>query len=48
MRDSLYFASTKEDLHELETDYNMLKKHGFQVDWLTKSQIRERLGEEKV
>lgn len=47
VRDSLYFASTKEDIHELESDYNFLKKHGFQVDWLTLSQIRERYPFEK-
>lgn len=47
VRDSLYFASTKEDIQELKTDYNMLKKYGFQVDWLTQSQIRERYPFEK-
>ncbi|WP_078552059.1 NAD(P)/FAD-dependent oxidoreductase [Bacillus alkalicellulosilyticus] len=41
-RDSLYFASTKEDVQKLQEEYDLLLKEGFPVDFLTASQIQER------
>lgn len=38
-RDSLYYASYKEDVATLEKEYGYLKKHGFEVDFLTSEDI---------
>lgn len=38
-RDSLYFASSKEDVKKLEEEYRYLKQHGLPVDWFSKEDI---------
>lgn len=39
-RDSLYFASTKEDVLKLDKEYILLKKHGFNTTYLNHEQVR--------
>nr|WP_279381066.1 FAD-dependent oxidoreductase [Alkaliphilus hydrothermalis] len=41
-RDSLYYASYKEDVSKLEKEYALLKKHGFDVELLSKEDISKR------
>ncbi|MED4053026.1 FAD-dependent oxidoreductase [Niallia taxi] len=43
-RKSLYYASTQQDAAKLQTEYNMLKKHGFPVEYLHERDIKERFG----
>ncbi|MDE5052377.1 FAD-dependent oxidoreductase [Niallia taxi] len=43
-RKSLYYASTQQDAAKLQTEYNMLKKHGFPVEYLLEKDIKERFG----
>ncbi|MCC5910864.1 MAG: FAD-binding oxidoreductase [Clostridiaceae bacterium] len=38
-RDSLYYASDPEDVPKLQQEYTLLKKYGFEVDFLTKGEI---------
>ncbi|ASS98433.1 MULTISPECIES: NAD(P)/FAD-dependent oxidoreductase [Geobacillus] len=38
-RDSLYYASSPEDVSKLEKEYAALKKHGFAVEWWTEQKI---------
>lgn len=38
-RDTLYYASTKEDLPKLKKDFQLLKKHGFPVEYLEEEEI---------
>lgn len=38
-RDSLYFASTNEDVQKLDQEYALLKKHGFDVLYLDQEQV---------
>jgi glycine/D-amino acid oxidase-like deaminating enzyme len=38
-RDSLYYASYQEDVVTLQKEYDYLKKHGFDVDFLTSKEI---------
>jgi len=38
-RDSLYYASRDEDVSKLEREFEYLKKHGFDVDWMTSEDI---------
>lgn len=38
-RDTLYFASTADDVKKLADEYYLLKQHGFHVDFLTKEEI---------
>ncbi|WP_053956771.1 NAD(P)/FAD-dependent oxidoreductase [Inediibacterium massiliense] len=38
-RNSLYYASYKEDVSKLEEEYNLLKKHNFSVEFWTEEQI---------
>ncbi|MGF2615923.1 FAD-dependent oxidoreductase [Rossellomorea vietnamensis] len=38
-RDTLYYASSKEDLPKLQKDFHYLKKHGFPVKYLEQNQI---------
>ena len=38
-RDTLYFASIKDDVKSLEDEYHLLKQHGFHLDFLTKEEI---------
>lgn len=38
-RDSLYYASSSEDVSKLENEYAALQKHGFAVEWWTEEQI---------
>ncbi|KAB3525589.1 NAD(P)/FAD-dependent oxidoreductase [Alkaliphilus serpentinus] len=40
-RDSLYYASYQEDLVKLKKDYSFLKKHHFEVDFLTSRDIAD-------
>lgn len=41
-RDSLYYASCKEDVPELNEEYALLRKHGFNVDRWDARQIADR------
>ena len=41
-RDSLYYASYEKDVLELQQEYELLTKYGFDVDLLTQQQIAER------
>ncbi|SET26372.1 FAD-binding oxidoreductase [Paenibacillus sp. NFR01] len=41
-RDSLYYASRKEDVPELDEEYALLRKHGFNVDRWDARQIADR------
>jgi len=43
-RKSLYYASTQQDAAKLQKEYNMLKKHGFPVEYLHEKDIKERFG----
>ncbi|GKU83785.1 FAD-binding oxidoreductase [Niallia sp. NCCP-28] len=43
-RDSLYFASYKEDIEKLEKEYFYLNKHGFQATLLEEREIKEKYG----
>jgi glycine/D-amino acid oxidase-like deaminating enzyme len=43
-RKSLYYASCQEDAQKLKTEYAMLKKHGFPVEYLEDVQIKEHFG----
>ncbi|MGM9949622.1 MAG: NAD(P)/FAD-dependent oxidoreductase [Lysinibacillus sp.] len=38
-RDTLYFASSRDDVKKLKDEYNLLKQHGFHLDFLTKEEI---------
>lgn len=40
-RQSLYFASSKEDVPMLKEEYQTLKKHGFPVEYYTKEEIAD-------
>ncbi|OIJ11818.1 FAD-dependent oxidoreductase [Anaerobacillus alkalilacustris] len=40
-RDSLYFSSSLEDVEKIDKEYHLLKKHGFDVTYFTKEQIKE-------
>ncbi|MWC30055.1 NAD(P)/FAD-dependent oxidoreductase [Paenibacillus sp. MMS18-CY102] len=39
-RPSLYLASTEQDLPKLRREFELLQKHGFDVDWWTPDDIR--------
>lgn len=41
-RNSLYFASTAEDVPKLREEYDTLNRYGFPVYWLTKEEIEGR------
>lgn len=41
-RDSLYYASENQDVKKLEREFDLLRKHGFNVEWLTDTQIEAR------
>ncbi|CEG28815.1 NAD(P)/FAD-dependent oxidoreductase [Bacillus sp. B-jedd] len=41
-RDTLYFASSPEDVRPLMDEYSFLKQHGFQVDFFAKRDIEDR------
>lgn len=41
-RDSLYYASDQAGIEKLQKEYHYLQKHHFQVDLLTKTEIRDR------
>jgi glycine/D-amino acid oxidase-like deaminating enzyme len=41
-RDSLYYASYKEDIEKLQKEYYYLKKHQFQADLLEEKEIKEK------
>lgn len=41
-RDTLYFASTSNDVKKLKDEYHLLKQHGFEVDFLTKEEIASK------
>jgi len=43
-RKSLYYASSQTDADKLKTEYAMLKKHGFPVEYLDDNQMKERFG----
>ena len=38
-RDTLYFASTQDDVKKLKDEYHLLKQHGFHLDFLTREEI---------
>jgi len=40
-RDSLYYASCIEDMHHLKLEFDALKQHGFNVDFLNAAQIQQ-------
>ena len=40
-RDSLYFASSSEDVQKLDQEYALFKKHGFDAIYLNKEQVRQ-------
>lgn len=40
-RDSLYFASQKDDVEYLKNEFNLLKKYGFKVDYINKEEIED-------
>jgi len=40
-RDSLYYASYPEDVPTLQKEYDYLKKHGFEVNFLTSKEIEQ-------
>ncbi|MDT0192957.1 FAD-binding oxidoreductase [Exiguobacterium sp. BG5(2022)] len=46
-RDSLCFASEEDDVAKLQREYEMLSKHGFDVEWLDREALRERFPFEK-
>ena len=46
-RDSLCFASEEADVAKLKREYEMLAKHGFDVEWLDREALRERFPFEK-
>jgi glycine/D-amino acid oxidase-like deaminating enzyme len=46
-RDSLYYASLQTDIPKLETEYDYLKKHGFDVELWTNEDIRQNYPFEK-
>ncbi|MBR2076507.1 MAG: FAD-binding oxidoreductase, partial [Exiguobacterium sp.] len=46
-RDSLCFASEEADVAKLKREYEMLSKHGFDVEWLDREALRERFPFEK-
>ncbi|SFB02437.1 MULTISPECIES: FAD-binding oxidoreductase [unclassified Bacillus (in: firmicutes)] len=41
-RDTLYSASTKEDVERLRKEYELLKKHHFELSFLTKEEIESK------
>ncbi|WP_046176350.1 NAD(P)/FAD-dependent oxidoreductase [Domibacillus indicus] len=41
-RDTLYFASCKEDVNRLKKEYELLKQHNFQLDFLKEQEIKAR------
>ncbi|MCL7749789.1 NAD(P)/FAD-dependent oxidoreductase [Halalkalibacter alkaliphilus] len=41
-RDSLYFASYPEDVERLQKEYDFLKRHQFELDFLTQTDISEK------
>lgn len=41
-RDTLYFASSIDDVKKLEEEYHLLKQHGFQLDFLGKEDIEAK------
>ncbi|WP_078381343.1 NAD(P)/FAD-dependent oxidoreductase [Sutcliffiella halmapala] len=43
----LYYVSREEDVHKLRSDFDYLKKHGFQVEWLSEKEIGGRFPFEK-
>ncbi|PMC40470.1 FAD-binding oxidoreductase [Bacillus sp. UMB0899] len=46
-RDSLYYASSEEDVPKLQKEYDALKKHQFDVDYLDKNAIKKMFSFEK-
>lgn len=40
--DSIYFASRSRDAEALRTDFELRRRHGFDVEWLTEDDIRQR------
>ncbi|MGM0844768.1 MAG: NAD(P)/FAD-dependent oxidoreductase [Bacillota bacterium] len=38
-RDTLYYASSQEDLPKLQKDFHLLKKHGFPVEYIEQDEI---------
>lgn len=40
-RDSLYYASQSEDMEKLSKEFALLKKHGFNVEWLNDQKIAQ-------
>lgn len=40
-RDSLYYASSPEDIEKIKKEYNLLKKHGFNVVYLEEENIKK-------
>lgn len=41
-RDSLYYASTDEDVQSLQDEYKALKENGFKVSFLSKEEVEKR------
>ncbi|MCM3439888.1 NAD(P)/FAD-dependent oxidoreductase [Metabacillus halosaccharovorans] len=46
-RDSLYYASSEEDIPKLQKEFDALKKHQFDVDFLDKNEIKKVYSFEK-
>jgi len=46
-RDSLYYASSEEDIPKLQEEFDALKKHQFAVDFLDKNEIKKVYSFEK-
>ena len=46
-RPSLYYASSEDDVEKIKKEYKALKKHGFEVEYLEKKQIKKYFGFEK-
>lgn len=40
-RDSLYYASSLDDVQKVEKEYQLLKKHDFQVAYLTEAELKK-------
>ncbi|WLR51978.1 FAD-dependent oxidoreductase [Bacillus tianshenii] len=47
-RDSLYYASSEEDLKALQEEYNLLNKHGFPVTFFEQGDIEEHFSFSKT
>ncbi|QOW22257.1 NAD(P)/FAD-dependent oxidoreductase [Novilysobacter avium] len=43
-RDSLYYASRRRDKGPLQEEFELRRKHGFDVSWLASGEVKERFG----